>query len=83
MRAATCLGFALVGLGLGAGARAAGPVQGDDLLALLEFLGDGEAAGDVWTEFFDSLPARPEAAPAPAAGDPGPATAGAMEEGEP
>jgi len=63
---ASGLWLALLGLALGAtvppvaGAAAAGPEAGDDLLEFLEFLGDEDTASDVWNGFFDSLPERPE-----------------------
>jgi hypothetical protein len=51
------LGLA-VGTGAAAGSAAAGPAEDDELLALLEFLGDDTTAGDEWNGFFDSLPER-------------------------
>lgn len=64
-RGTSGLWLALLCLALGPGMppaspEAAGDQAADDLLALLEFLGDEELAGDVWQGFFDSLPERPE-----------------------
>lgn len=65
MRDGPGLWLALLGVALGHGAGTVraepGPAaQDDDLLALLEFLGDEETASDIWNGFFDSLPERLE-----------------------
>lgn len=55
------LGLLAILLGAGgpvAGADPAGPESDEEMLALLEFLGDAETAGDEWNGFFDSLPER-------------------------
>ena len=63
MRAVPGFWLALLGFALGAGAAvagdaAAGPEQDDELLALLDFLGDEATASEEWNGFFDSLPER-------------------------
>ncbi len=63
MRDGRGLWLGLLGIALGAGAPVAGAAPDgaetdDEMLALLEFLGDAATAGDEWNGFFDSLPER-------------------------
>jgi hypothetical protein len=63
MRDVSGLWLALLVLAFGtvaavAGGAAAVPEQDDELLALLDFLGDEETASEEWNGFFDSLPER-------------------------
>lgn len=63
MSGARGIWLVLLGLATGAGvpassATASGPEEDDELLALLEFLGDEATASDEWNGFFDSLPER-------------------------
>lgn len=59
MRDAHGLWLGLLAIVLGAGGPvAAGTENDDELLELLEFLGDAETGGDDWNGFFDSLPER-------------------------
>lgn len=72
--------LALLGLVLATAAPAADeprPSPGDDdLLPLLEFLGDAELAGEQWAGFFDALPDRLDGAAAGADGPAPPPDAG-------
>jgi hypothetical protein len=79
MRDARGLWLGLLGVALGAGAPVGGAAPAgaeteDELLALLEFLGDEAKAGEGWNGFFDSLPerlpGRPDDALLPAPTDP-------------
>ncbi|MEZ5564253.1 MAG: hypothetical protein R3F24_01475 [Gammaproteobacteria bacterium] len=36
----------------------ADPAKSDDLMELLEYLGDEQTASDAWNEFLDSVPLR-------------------------
>ncbi len=65
MRRISRLSLALLGLALGPGVPPSadegdGPEASGDLLALFEFLGDEDTAGNDWNSFFDSLPERLE-----------------------
>ncbi len=72
MHAATGLCLCLIGLVLGPAVApdAAVGESTDELLELLEFLGDEDTVSEVWNGFFDSLPEGSEGtAPTPTVTD--------------